>query len=304
MRLRRSCQVIVTLGFAYWRYLSSKRHCFLALRYLRDAAATRHQSDDATKMPPLIRTGLHDGRRRRIRWICLVTLTAAFSTSADADRYQRLRLGMLDAIRADYQETAVYIDKNQADPRVLAAMGRVPRHQFVPDKLQDVAYENRPLPIGHGQTISQPYIVAVMTDLLGVQSDDRVLEVGTGSGYQAAVLAELVAHMYSIEIVEPLAIQANKRLQRLGYANVAIRHGDGYYGWEQHAPFDAIIVTAAASHIPPPLIAQLKPGGRMVIPVGTRFLVQELLMVVKDSDGAVTTRQLLPVRFVPLTGGH
>jgi protein-L-isoaspartate(D-aspartate) O-methyltransferase len=234
-------------------------------------------------------------------------LTVVLSTSvdsADADRYQRLRAGMLNAIRADYQDTAVYIDKEQADPRVLAAMGRVHRHEFVAEHLRDAAYENRPLPIGHGQTISQPYIVAVMTDLLRVQADDRVLEVGTGSGYQAAVLAELVSHMYSIEIIKPLATQAEKRLQRLGYTNVTIRHGDGYYGWEEQAPFDAIVVTAAASHVPPPLIDQLKPGGRMVIPVGTRFLVQELLMVVKADDGSVTTRQLLPVRFVPLTGGH
>ncbi len=253
---------------------------------------------------------LHCGQRRRAHWIqlaCLVTLTVVFSTStgsADSDRYQRLRAGMLDAIRADYQDTAVYIDKEKADPRVLAAMGQVPRHEFVAENLRDRAYENRPLPIGHGQTISQPYIVAVMTDLLRVQSDDRVLEVGTGSGYQAAVLAELASHMYSIEIIKPLATQAEKRLQRLGYTNVTIRHGDGYYGWEEQAPFDAIVVTAAAGHVPPPLIAQLKPGGRMVIPVGSRFLVQELLMVVKDNDGSVSTRQLLPVRFVPLTGGH
>lgn len=252
----------------------------------------------------------HSGRRHRARWVqsaCLFVLAIVLFSSIDsfgADRFQSLRARMLDAIRADYQDTAVYIDKEQADPRVLAAMGRVPRHEFVAENLRDRAYENRPLPIGHGQTISQPYIVAVMTDLLGVQADDRVLEVGTGSGYQAAVLAELVSHMYSIEIIEPLATQAEKRLQRLGYTNITIRHGDGYYGWEEHAPFDAIVVTAAASHVPPPLIAQLKPGGRMVIPVGTRFLVQELLMVVKDNDGSISTRQLLPVRFVPLTGGH
>lgn len=238
---------------------------------------------------------------------CLSVLTLVFSAgieSARADRFQPLRAGMLDAIRADYQDTAVYIDKDEADPRVLTAMGQVPRHEFVAADLRDRAYENRPLPIGHGQTISQPYIVAVMTDLLRARSDDRVLEVGTGSGYQAAVLAELVSQVYSIEIIKPLALQAQKRLQSLGYTNITIRHGDGYYGWEEHAPFDAIVVTAAASHVPPPLIAQLKPGGRMVIPVGTRFLVQELLMVVKASDGSVSTRQLLPVRFVPLTGGH
>ncbi len=246
-------------------------------------------------------------RWRAARWIQALlpaTLLACGIAAADANRYAQLRAAMLDAIRADYQDTALYIDKEHADPRVLAAMGRVPRHEFVAENLQARAYENRPLPIGHGQTISQPYIVAVMTDLLGVDADDRVLEVGTGSGYQAAVLAELVAQVYSLEIIEPLATRAEERLSRLGYANVTIRHGDGYYGWEQHAPFDAIVVTAAASHVPPPLIAQLKPGGRMVIPVGTRFLVQELLMVVKDAEGKVSTRQLLPVRFVPLTGGH
>jgi len=189
------------------------------------------------------------------------------------------------------------------DDRVMAAMARVPRHAFVPEDRRESAYDNRPLPIGYGQTISQPYIVALMTDLLELEADHVALEVGTGSGYQAAILAELVSRVYSIEIIEPLARAAAARLNRLGFDKVATRHGDGYYGWEAYAPFDVIIVTAAASHVPPPLIAQLKPGGRMVIPVGSSFLTQYLMMVEKDSQGRVTNRQILPVRFVPLKGG-
>ena len=188
--------------------------------------------------------------------------------------------------------------------RVLAALGEVQRHEFVPRSRWSEAYANHPLPIGHGQTISQPYIVALMTDLVDPQPGDAVLEVGTGSGYQAAVLAKLVDRVYSIEIVEPLATQAAERLERLGYGNVTTKLGDGYYGWEEHAPFDSIVVTAAASHVPPPLIAQLKPGGRMVIPVGGRFAVQYLLLVEKSLTGEIVTRQVTAVRFVPLTGEH
>ncbi len=189
-------------------------------------------------------------------------------------------------------------------PSVLKAMAEVPRHAFVPEALRDKAYDDRPLPIGYGQTISQPYIVALMTDLLEVDGDDVVLEVGTGSGYQAAVLARLVKHVYTIEIVPPLADRAEGRLADAGYANVTVRTGDGYYGWRAHAPFDGIVVTAAASHIPPPLVAQLRRGARMVITVGAAFLVLRLVRVAKDLDGKVTTRLILPVAFVPLTGGH
>ncbi len=188
--------------------------------------------------------------------------------------------------------------------RVLEAMGKVPRHELVPAELRVAAYDNRPLAIGYGQTISQPYIVALMTDLLEVGGDSKVLEVGTGSGYQAAVLAEIVDKVYSLEIIPELALRAGRDLERLGYDNVISRQGDGYYGWKEHGPFDGIVVTAAASHIPPSLIHQLRPGGRLVIPVGGRFMTQELTLVEKTLEGQIVVRQLLPVVFVPLTGEH
>ena len=187
---------------------------------------------------------------------------------------------------------------------VMTAMGTVPRHRLVPSSHRRFAYENRPLPIGHGQTISQPYIVALMTELIQPDANDVVLEVGTGSGYQASILAELVDHVYSIEIIEALAHRARGDLDALGYENITTKLGDGYYGWTKHAPFDAIVVTAAASHVPPPLIEQLKPGGRMVIPVGSRFMTQTLLLLEKTDSGEVITRQHGAVRFVPLTGKH
>jgi len=189
------------------------------------------------------------------------------------------------------------------DSATLRAMLSVPRHEFVPDKRAN-AYADFPLPIGYGQTISQPYIVAFMTEQLGLTPRSRVLEVGTGSGYQAAVLAEIAAEVYTIEIVAPLAEEAAARLARLGYGRVHVRTGDGYNGWPEAAPFDAIIVTAAAGFVPPPLVEQLRPGGRMVIPVGEARAVQQLLLVEKAADGRTTTRTLIPVRFVPLTGRH
>jgi len=211
---------------------------------------------------------------------------------------------MVRTIETNVRETSLYINKKQLDPQVMSVMGKVERHRFVPTSEQSWAYANQPLSIGHGQTISQPYIVALMTDLIGIKPGDRILEIGTGSGYQAAVLAEMGADVFTIEIIAPLARQAAKRLQELGYDQVRTRQGDGYYGWEESAPFDAIVVTAAADHVPPPLIRQLKAGGVMVIPVGSRFLVQQLVLVTKDSAGSITTRQVLPVRFVPLTGDH
>lgn len=190
------------------------------------------------------------------------------------------------------------------DPAVLAAMRTTPRHEFVRPGLRDAAYENRPLPIGHGQTISQPYIVALMTDLLEPEPGDRMLEIGTGSAYQAAVLAELVDSVFTIEIVAPLAASARDRLRRLGYDRVVVRHGDGYFGWPERAPFDGIVVTAAATHIPPPLVEQLAPGARMVIPVGPPFRVQRLMLVERRPDGSVRQRAIAPVRFVPFRRGE
>ena len=221
-----------------------------------------------------------------------------------AEEYTLQRQQMVTEIEDDVQITAKYIDKKSFNKLVLQAMNTVPRHEFVPANMRSVAYENRPLPIGFGQTISQPYIVALMTDLLQPQPDQRVLEIGTGSGYQAAILSQLVAQVYSIEIIEELGKSSTQLLTRLGYDNVETQVADGYDGWPQHAPFDSIIVTAAISHIPPPLIKQLKKGGRMVIPVGTRFQTQYLTLVEKDKHGKVTTRQLLPVIFVPFTGSH
>ena len=189
------------------------------------------------------------------------------------------------------------------DIATLRAMSEVPRHEFVPDALRGAAYNNRPLPIGHGQTISQPYIVGYMTELLQPTPGMLVLEVGTGSGYQAAVLAEAGVEVYTIEIFEALAGAARQRLERLGYDNAEVRHGDGFLGWPEKAPFDAIIVTAAAGYVPPPLIEQLRPGGRMVIPVGSIYGVQHLVLVEKPLEGPVRTRTLLPVRFVPLLRG-
>lgn len=223
---------------------------------------------------------------------------------ADDLPFAAQRRAMIRAIEADAKVTSERIGKEALDPQVMNAMGKVPRHEFVPAHLKVHAYENRPLPIGYGQTISQPYIVALMTDLAKVDRGDAVLEVGTGSGYQAAVLAACGARVYSIEIIEELAKSAEHRLQRLGYSRVQVRSGDGYHGWQEHAPFDAIMVTAAASHIPPPLVEQLKPGGRMIIPIGGPFMTQHLMLVEKGEDSRIITRQVLPVLFVPLTGSH
>lgn len=250
------------------------------------------------------------------RWAALfATLMAASGDEASAARTPEPRGSMDPSPPApvdtgDFRrarQTLVERDVVAAgvtDPAVLAAMRRVPRHVFVPEPLWREAYDDHPLPIGHGQTISQPSLVALMTELLALSPRSRVLEIGTGSGYQAAVLAEIAGSVYTIEIIEPLGQEAGERLKSLGYRNVETRVGDGYYGWPQAAPFDAIMVTAAASHVPPPLLKQLKPGGRMVIPLGTQFMTQYLMLVEKQQDGTLTTRQILPVRFVPLTGEH
>ena len=209
---------------------------------------------------------------------------------------------LLDEISAEVRDTWQYTGRAALCARVLDAFAEVPRHAFLPNALRPAAYVNRPLPIGHEQTISQPYIVALMTDLLDPEPDDIVLEISSGSGYQAAVLAKLVKQVYTLEIVAALAEQASERLSRLGYGNVEVRQGDGHAGWLEHAPYDAIIVTAAAPEIPPALIEQLKPGGRLLIPVGNRYRGQELLLIEKDRHGRVNQNSILPVIFVPLTG--
>jgi protein-L-isoaspartate(D-aspartate) O-methyltransferase len=231
-------------------------------------------------------------------------LAAALALAQAGDPYAERRRAMVAEIEADVGATARSIGTRRLDPRVMEAMATVPRHEFVPAQLVGDAYLNQPLPIGHGQTISQPYIVALMTHLLEPEPGDVMLEVGTGSGYQAAILSGLVERVYSIEIIPPLAASAAELLARLGFENVEVREGDGYHGWAEHAPFDGIVVTAAASHVPPPLVAQLAPGGHMVIPVGGRFATQQLTLVTKLPDGGIQTRQLLPVAFVPLTGEH
>ena len=245
--------------------------------------------------------------KRRIldlgRLVLLLLLVGAPLTGQAQDDFDAQRRQMVEEIAALARETAVETGKPILDARVIAVLGKVPRHRFVPAEAARGVPEP-PLPIGYGQTISQPYIVALMTDLLNLRPEHAVLEIGTGSGYQAAILAELARTVCTIEIVEPLARQAEARLRELGYARMRTRIGDGYYGWEDCGPFDSIIVTAAASHIPPPLIRQLKPGGRMVIPVGAPFLAQHLMLVEKNRDGGIVTRQVLPVRFVPLTGKH
>jgi protein-L-isoaspartate(D-aspartate) O-methyltransferase len=223
--------------------------------------------------------------------------------SGAADELAQERAQMVAEIAAMARATAADTGRARFSEAVMDAMRKVPRHRFIPPSEVEFAYRNRPLPIGRGQTISQPYIVALTTDLIEPQKHHRVLEIGTGSGYQAAVLAELVQRVYSIEIVESLAREAQARLAALGYANVDVRHGDGHAGWPQEAPFDGIVVTAAAARIPQALVAQLKPGARMAIPVGPQDRTQDFMLLEKRADGSVTRRVVLPVMFVPMTGG-
>ncbi len=205
-----------------------------------------------------------------------------------------------EALRARMVEQQIEF-RGIRDPRILDAMARVPRHEFVPDRYRAYAYDDNPLPIGLEQTISQPYIVALMTELVEPQPEDRILEVGTGSGYQAAVAAEVVDHVYSIEIIPELAESAALRLQRLGIANVSVREGDGYLGWPEEGPFDGILVTAGAQDVPQPLVDQLVEGGRMIIPVGETLTSQVLKVIEKLENGRTEVRDVVPVRFVPLT---
>jgi protein-L-isoaspartate(D-aspartate) O-methyltransferase len=222
-------------------------------------------------------------------------------SAASQDAFQAQRARMVAEIAGMARATAAETSRPSFAPGVMAAMSKVERHRLVPPDQVPYAYENRPLPIGHGQTISQPYIVALMTDLLVPKAGDTVLEIGTGSGYQAAVLAELVAKVHTIEIVEPIGKRAATDLAALGYRNIATRIGDGYNGWPEAAPFDGILVTAAAPYVPKPLLEQLKPGGRLVIPVGAQWQVQDLQVIEKKTDGSTVTRRTIPVRFVPLT---
>lgn len=236
--------------------------------------------------------GAHMPIRRHVRAIMLTLFGAqAASAVGGAADYAAERA---DMVARQIAERGVH------DERVLSAMRKVPRHEFVPDAEKRHAYRDTPLPIGQGQTISQPYIVALMTELARPDKSDRILEIGTGSGYQAAVLAEIVEHVYSIEIEAVLAQRAAEVLRELGYDNVTIRAGDGYAGWVEHAPFDIIMITAAPDHIPQPLIDQLKPGGVMVVPVGPMFATQQLRVVEKDAAGKIISKSVTPVRFVPL----
>jgi protein-L-isoaspartate(D-aspartate) O-methyltransferase len=248
-------------------------------------------------------TGTSDLIRGSLILFLLLNLMRPFALLAEED-YEMQRQRMVEEIKEMVYDTREYIGASSLSAEVTGAMGKVPRHEFVPEGLKSYAYINHPLPIGQDQTISQPYIVALMTELAGVNRDSIVLEVGTGSGYQAAVLAELVHHVYTIEIIEVLGVQARKNLERLGYDNVTVMIGDGYHGWKEHAPFDAILVTAAAESIPEPLLAQLKAGGRLVIPIGREHATQSLTVVEKKQDGGIVRNDILPVGFVPLTGDH
>ncbi len=253
-------------------------------------------------MPFLFARLLNAAAPALLPWMCAIFLLSGMHMSASAaDSIEARRAGMIEDITRMARDTARETGRANFDARVMAALGKVERHRFMPPSQFDHAYENRPLPIGHGQTVSQPYIVALMTDLLRAGPGDKVLEVGTGLGYQAAVLAELVRAVYTVEIVEPLGRAAAGRLAALGYWNVRPRIGDGYRGWPEEAPFDAIIVTAAAPQLPQPLVDQLKNGGRLVIPLGERG-AQVLYVIEKDAHGMVTRRRIIDVRFVPFTG--
>ena len=256
----------------------------------RSCCITPTVSEDATALSPPTRTPT----------ICLPTSTSTLCTPTNtptlqADPYRAARKEMVDSQMRRRDIT---------DERVLEIMEQVPRQEFVPEDLQEYAFIDRPLPIGYGQTISQPYIVAVMTQLLEVKEDDRVLEVGTGSGYQAAIMGELAKVVYTVEIIEPLATRATELLERLGYSNIHVRHADGYYGWEEHAPYNVIVVTCAPDHIPQPLLEQLADGGRLVIPVGPPGAYQALWKIERKGD-EIISRRVMGVQFVPLTGeGH
>jgi protein-L-isoaspartate(D-aspartate) O-methyltransferase len=232
--------------------------------------------------------------------LLIIVAGLTMNTACSQTNYESQRQSLVEIVREESTLAGDYGAPPISDA-TLAIIGKVPRHEFVPDAQKRFAYWDQPLPIGGGQTISQPYIVALMTDLAEVSEDDVVLEIGTGSGYQAAVLSELAGHVYTIEIIDWLGERAAEDLERLGYDNVSVRTGDGYAGWPEHAPFDAILVTAAPEQVPQPLIDQLAVGGRMVIPVGVENEVQTLRLLTKEADGIVTVKSVIAVRFVPLT---
>ncbi|MDJ0928865.1 MAG: protein-L-isoaspartate(D-aspartate) O-methyltransferase [Gammaproteobacteria bacterium] len=233
--------------------------------------------------------------------VAIMTSATCTGNADDEARYATEHAQLVRVIEARVRDASYFLGKSELDPRVMAAMAQVRRHEFVPEYMRWAAYENRPLPIGEGQTISQPSLVAMMTDLLNLSADCRVLEIGTGSGYQAAILAEICDSVYSIEIVEPLGLRAAALLERLGYDNVEVRIGDGFAGWPEQAPFEAIIVTAAAEEPPPPLVEQLAVGGRMIIPLGPAGRTQDLYVIKKTADGSMIEETIFPVRFVPFT---
>ncbi len=240
----------------------------------------------------------------RFSFLIVLALVGSFFEAGASEKRGLMQSVMLQDIELDARQTAAYTGRDKISAAVMAVMARVPRHEFVDSGLQSQAYVNRPLPIGKGQTISQPFIVALMTDFLNLDKSFRVLEIGTGSGYQAAVLAELVEVVYTIEIIPELAQSSRNRLERLGYDNVQVILADGADGLKEKAPFDAIIVTAAAPTIPDALLSQLKAGGRMVIPLGREFETQYLTLVTKALNGKLNYQTILPVSFVPLTGKH
>lgn len=242
-----------------------------------------------------------------LRWQTALAASLVFTLSCaqgEEAAVDVLQARLIEQIEADTRDTRGYTGRAALSEPVMEAMRSVPRHDFVARYGLEAAYANRPLPIGHGQTISQPFIVALMTDLMEPQAGQKVLEIGTGSGYQAAVLSVLVDEVYTIEIIPALAASAARRLEELDYDNVFVKAGDGYYGWPEAAPFDGIIVTAVGPDVPADLLKQLKPGGHMVLPVGTQYTAQNLTVVTKLADGSYTTREVLPVAFVPLTGDH
>jgi protein-L-isoaspartate(D-aspartate) O-methyltransferase len=238
-------------------------------------------------------------------WLVLVILTLSFYPTTGMPRdWVAMRDKMVSEVQYDMERVRDISGRNELSPEIANALRHVERHLFVPDAYMTSAYDNRPLPIGQGQTISQPFIVALMTELLNVDKRSRVLELGTGSGYQAAELGELVDEVYTIEIVVPLARVASDRLEKLGYTNIHVRQGDGTLGWPEAAPFDGIIVTAAGIDIPQPLLDQLAVGGRLVMPVGAQNQTQQLMVITRNEDGTFTEERTIPVRFVPITGGN